>query len=170
MRRSDRVKQSTAIVPGSFDPITIGHLDIIKRASKLYDKVYVAVMINPQKNYMLRLDQRTYLAMLATQELENVEVISSAGMLWELARDKNAKAIVKGVRNYLDFEYERKMAEYNHEHWSDAETIFLPSNPKLVEVSSTEVRNLMRANKDISDIIPKEIIKELCTLVYRKGE
>ena len=159
---------SVAIVPGSFDPITIGHLDIIKRAAKLYDKVYVAVMINDQKNYMLRFDERTYLAMLATSGIKNVEVKSSVGMLWELARDLNADAIIKGIRNYNDFEYEIKMAEYNHEKWSVAQTIFLPTNPNLAEVSSTEVRRRINENIDASDILPKEILTELQILLSRK--
>ena len=148
-----------AIIPGSFDPITLGHLDIIKRATKLFDKVIVAVMINPDKNYMYSMEQRTQLAMLATADVENVEVIPSTGMLWELARDLNACAIVKGVRNFVDVDYEMKMAKFNLAHCPEIETIFLPASSELAEVSSSRVRFLINHNMITADIIP-EIVSD----------
>ena len=106
-------KQRIAIVPGSFDPITNGHIDIIRRAAELYDRVFVAVMINDQKKYRFTLEEREAIARAATEDMERVEVISSSGWLWELARDLGACAIVKGYRNETDLEYEKKMAEFN---------------------------------------------------------
>ena len=93
------MSERIAIVPGSFDPITNGHLDIIKKAAALYDKVYVAVMINDKKTYMFTLEERRMIAESATAEIGGVEVISSSGWLWELAKDLGACAIVKGYRN-----------------------------------------------------------------------
>ena len=97
-----------AIVPGSFDPITYGHLDLVERAAKQFDKVYVAVMINREKHYMFTLNQRQKIAEEAVRGIENVEVISSEGMLWKLAKDLGACAIVKGYRNEVDLAYEKK--------------------------------------------------------------
>ena len=103
-------KQRIAVVPGSFDPITNGHIDVIRRATELYDKVFVAVMINDQKNYRFTLEEREAIARAALEGLERVEVISSRGWLWELAKNLGACAIVKGYRNETDLDYEQKMA------------------------------------------------------------
>lgn len=151
--------EKIAIVPGSFDPITYGHLNIIKRAAKIYDKVIVAVMINDQKKYMFKLSARTEMVKAAVADIENVEVISSTGMLWQTAKDYNACAIIKGIRNTNDLEYESKMAKYNTEHYPEAETVFLPADNKLVDVSSTEVRERINQGKDLTDIVPKSVIE-----------
>ena len=95
-----------AIVPGSFDPITNGHIDIVKRAAAEYDTVYLAVMINAEKKYLFNIEQRTEIARAAMRELENVKVISSEGMLWQLAQKLNADAIVKGYRNQKDLSHQ----------------------------------------------------------------
>ena len=99
-----------AIVPGSFDPMTLGHLDIIKRAADLYDRVIVAVMINDSKRYTFSMEERTEIARLTCKDIENVEVISDAGLLADLAKRVGACAIVKGVRDEKDYEYEKEMA------------------------------------------------------------
>ena len=148
-----------AIVPGSFDPITYGHLNIIKRAAKIYDKIIVAVMINDQKKYMFKLSARTEMVKAAVAGIENVEVISSTGMLWQAAKDHNACAIIKGIRNTTDFEYETKMAKYNIEHFPEADTVFLPAGDNLVDVSSTEVRERINQGKDLTEIVPKPVIE-----------
>ena len=158
------VKNRVAIVPGSFDPITAGHLSIVRRAAREYDKVYLAVMINPDKKYMFTLSERVRIAEAATTEIDNVEVISSEGYLWELARDLGAVALVKGVRNENDREYELKMAEYNRAHYSDAVTVMLPTEPEYVGLSSTLVREKLLSSEDISKYLPKEaieVIKEI---------
>ena len=157
-------KQRIAVVPGSFDPITNGHIDVIRRATELYDKVFVAVMINDQKNYRFTLEEREAIARAALEGLERVEVISSRGWLWELAKNLGACAIVKGYRNETDLEYEQKMAEFNKEHNPDAETVLLKASDGLETLSSTVVRERMLNDEQIDGLLPEkaiEIIKKL---------
>ena len=155
------MEQRIAIVPGSFDPITLGHLDVIERAADEYDLVYVAVMINTQKNYMFSLDQRKRIATAAVGARENVKVISSEGMLWELAKNLGACAIVKGVRNEVDRAYEESMAEFNAAHYPAAQTVLLPAAQKYLEVSSTLVRAKILAHGDLSALLPSAAIVEI---------
>ena len=133
-----------SVVPGSFDPITNGHVNIIRRAAEMSDKVYVAVMINEQKKYLFSLDERKMIAEAACSDISGVEVISSAGMLWELARDLCAEAIIKGVRNETDRAYELDMARYNSEHYPKAQTVLLDAGDGLAELSSTLVRGVIK--------------------------
>jgi pantetheine-phosphate adenylyltransferase len=157
-------KQKIAVVPGSFDPITNGHIDIIRRASELYDKVFVAVMINDKKTYSFTLEEREAIAKVALEDMDSVEVISSRGWLWELARDLGACAIVKGYRNDTDLEYEQKMAEFNKEHNPNAETVLLKANEELETLSSTVVREKMLNDEKIDGLVPQkaiELIKKL---------
>lgn len=156
-----------AIVPGSFDPITNGHVDIIRRATELYDKVYVAVMINDQKTYKFSLEQREAIAKAALEGMERVEVISSRGWLWEIAKNLGACAIVKGYRNNTDFEYEMKMAEYNKAHNPKAETILLKADENLVGLSSTLVRDKMLQGDDLDGLLPQKAIKLIKELTPR---
>ena len=156
-----------AIVPGSFDPITIGHVDIIKRASEMYDKVYVAVMINSAKKYMFTIKQRKKIAQSAVSDIPNVTVISSEGMLWELAKSLRACAIVKGYRNEKDLAYEQEMAVFNREHYPDAETVLLRSDASLVDVSSTLVREKILMRADLSALLPQGAIDEIYKIVPR---
>ena len=160
-----------AIVPGSFDPITKGHINIVERATKLYDKVYLAVMINSEKDYMFTLEERERIARAAVEDFERVEVISSSGYLWMLARDLGACAIVKGVRNEIDREYELKMAEYNLEHYPDAETILLPTEESLAQISSTAVRQRICDKEALSEYLPDGVISEISAIfAEREGK
>lgn len=157
-------KQRIAVIPGSFDPITNGHIDVIRRATELYDKVFVAVMINDQKKYRFTLEEREAIARAALEGIERVEVISSRGWLWELARDLGACAIVKGYRNEADLEYEQKMAEFNKAHNPDAETVLLKASDGLEDLSSTVVREKMLNDEQINGLLPDkaiELIKKL---------
>lgn len=153
-----------AVVPGSFDPMTIGHINIIERASKLFDKVFVAVMINDAKTYMFTREQRTQIAKLSLAYLENVEVIFDDGMLWELALRLDACAIVKGIRDYKDYQYEFEMAQYNFKKNPNAQTVFLPCDEGAREISSTAVREKLSQGKSISDIISKNAIEYIYSL------
>ena len=153
--------KSIAIVPGSFDPITNGHIDIVKRAAEKYDKVYLAVMINPSKSYMFTISQRTDIARAAVEDIENVEVISSDGMLWELAKKLSAVAIVKGYRNDKDLEYEKNMAEFNREHYPNARTELLKADKGLCDVSSTVVRHMIEKGECLDTVLPRGAIKEI---------
>lgn len=148
-----------AVIPGSFDPMTTGHINIIERAAKLFDKVFVAVMINDTKSYMFTREQRTEIARLSLEHLSNVEVIFDDGMLWELALRLDACAIVKGIRDYKDYQYEFEMAQYNYKKNPKAQTVFLPCEEGAREISSTAVRERLANGKDISDIVSKSAIE-----------
>ena len=141
-------KMRFAIVPGSFDPITVGHIDVLKRAAALYDKVYLALLINPDKSYLFDTETRIEIAKLAISDIKNAEVVYSEGMLYSLARELGCTAIIKGVRNGTDFAYEMKMALYNKEHAPEIETLLLPCNDNLSEVSSSLVRSLIAEGKE----------------------
>ncbi|MBR6679971.1 MAG: pantetheine-phosphate adenylyltransferase [Clostridia bacterium] len=152
-----------AIVPGSFDPITNGHLDILRRAASEYEVVYLAVMINASKQYLFSIEQRTEIAKAATSDIKNVKVISSEGMLWRLAKELDADAIVKGYRNQNDYAYELEMAKFNEEHYPLAKTVLLKADPKLEKLSSTALREKLARNESIEELIPKAAAE----LVYK---
>ena len=153
-------KYKVGIVPGSFDPITVGHLDVICRAAELCERVVVAVMINADKKYMFTLDERKKIAESALEGAENVEVISSDGMLYELASALSADAIIKGVRNERDREYELAMAEYNSARCG-AVTVLLDANEALTEVSSTLVRECIEKGSSLDMLLPRGAICEI---------
>ncbi len=158
-------KYRIAIVPGSFDPITVGHIDILRRTAALYDKVYLALLINPGKKYLFDTETRIEIAHLAASDIPNAEVVYSDGMLYALARELSCSVIVKGVRNETDFAYEMKMALYNRELAPEIETVFLPCDEKNADISSTLVRNLLAEGKEdeAAKILPQgaiEIIKK----------
>ena len=146
---------SIALIPGSFDPITLGHVNIIERAAKMFDKVVVAVMINDSakyheglssKQYMFTMEERLEIAKLSLSHIENVEVIARRGLLIDLFDEIEATAIVKGIRNSADLEYEMIHAKWNKAHNDRAETLFLPADESLTAVSSTKVRELIGSN------------------------
>ena len=153
-----------AVIPGSFDPMTTGHINIVERASELFDKVYVAVMINDTKSYMFTREQRTTIAKLSVAHLSNVEVIFDDGMLWELALRLDACAIVKGIRDYKDYQYEFEMAQYNYKKNPNAQTVFLPCDEGAREISSTAVRERLSRGEDISDVISKMALAYIYSL------
>ena len=159
-----------ALIPGSFDPITLGHVNIIERASKMFDKVYVAVMNNDSskhsaalssKKYMLDIEDRLELVKLSVSHVENAEPIASSGMLIDLFDEFGAHAIVKGIRNEKDLEYELIHAKWNKEHNERAETVFLPAAENLCSVSSTLVRGLIAEKKfdDLEKIMPPKALE-----------
>lgn len=147
-----------AIVPGSFDPITYGHIDIVKRALCEYDKVFLAVMINASKEYMFSLEERSEIAKAALSEFPNVEVIASDGMLWQLAKDLDAVGIVKGYRNDRDLAYEEEMAIFNAQHYPQAKTRLLPASDVWSTVSSTVVRQRIRDGLPLEGFLPQSAI------------
>jgi pantetheine-phosphate adenylyltransferase len=138
---------SLALVPGSFDPMTVGHLDIVKRALALYDEVVVAVLVNPAKKYAYTMAERTKMAELTVAGLDRVRVVSSEGLLVDLFDELQADVIVKGIRNEQDRVYEEEMAEWNVSHNPRAVTVFLQAADDYEEISSTSVRNLLREEK-----------------------
>lgn len=152
------MRERIAIVPGSFDPITNGHIEIIKKASQMYDRVFVAVMINDQKQYMFNMEERKSIAEVCLEDIENVEVISSDGWLWMLAKELNACAIVKGYRNDIDLAYEQKMAEFNAEHYPDAKTVLIKADDSFTTLSSTVVRERIVNNLPLQEYLPQKAI------------
>ena len=163
-------EKTVAIVPGSFDPITYGHIDIAKRAAKDYDIVYLAVMINDQKRYLFTLQEREEIARLALSGIENITVISSDGMLWKLAEELGADAIVKGYRNNVDYEYEMKMAEFNSSHNPKARTILLKADQSLTTLSSTLLREKIAKSESIDAYLPKPAADKIIDILKKKRD
>lgn len=133
-------RERIALVPGSFDPFTVGHRDVVLKAAAVFDRAVVAVMVNDQKKYMFSSEQRVDIARLSLADIPNVEVIYDSGMLVDLFDKVGASAIVKGIRNAEDLAYENKMAKYNSEQNPRAVTVYVPAEDGHAEVSSTAVR------------------------------
>ena len=151
----------TAICPGSFDPVTLGHLDIIERAAELFDEVIVLVMSNKsKKNSLFTIEERIDL-LKRTVKSENVKIDTYDGLLVGYAEKKNAVAIVKGLRAMSDFEYEFMMALTNKKLNSRVETVFLASDERYMYLSSTTVREIASYGGDISRFVPAEILDDL---------
>ena len=151
----------TAIYPGSFDPITLGHLNIIKRAALCFDKLIVCVMVNSQKNGLFTPEERVELIRRVVSQLPNVEVDASSVLLAEYARQRRARVIVKGLRAVSDFESEVQMAVVNRKLNPNVDTMFLPSNEKYTYLSSTVVKEMVRNGVELADFIPREIIADV---------
>ena len=149
-----------AIYPGSFDPVTVGHLNIIRRASEIFDKLTVCVMVNAGKNPMFSLEERVELIRRVTRDLPNVEVDNSGELLAEYARKKGKCVIVKGLRAGSDFESEFQMAMINHKLNPDLDTMFLTAEHQYTYLSSSMVKELGRYGADLSDFLPSEIIPD----------
>ena len=145
---------TTVICPGSFDPVTLGHLDIITRASKMFDKVLVAVLVNSGKHPTFSTEERMELLREATAELGNVEVVSFAGLLAEYCKNSGVRTIVKGLRAVSDFEYEFQMALANKKLNPQLETIFLTADADSTFLSSSMVREICSMGGDISNFVP----------------
>lgn len=142
-----------ALTPGTFDPITLGHLDIITRASCLFDEVIVAVAQSTPKKTLFTIEERTELAREATKHLPNVKVESFNNMLVDFAKDSGAKVVVKGLRAITDFEYEFQMNAMNHQLDYDLETTFIMSPPKFMYLSSSIVREVAALGGDVDKFV-----------------
>ncbi|WP_200823532.1 pantetheine-phosphate adenylyltransferase [Actinacidiphila yanglinensis] len=149
-----------AVCPGSFDPITNGHLDIIARASRLYDTVHVAVMINQSKKGLFDIDERIALIEEVTADLGNVRVESFHGLLVDFCKQHDIPAIVKGLRAVSDFDYELQMAQMNI-GLSGVETLFVPTNPAYSFLSSSLVKEVAQWGGDISHLVPPPVLEAL---------
>lgn len=157
------MKNSIAICPGSFDPVTKGHLDIITRSSKMFEKVIVVVMSNAKKinATSFSIEERMEMLRRATADLPNVEVDHSEGLLAEYAAEKNASAIVKGLRAVTDFEYEFQMALANKKLNPMVETVFLTTSAENMYLSSSMVKQIASMGGDISDFVPEVIHSDI---------
>lgn len=159
---------SIAIYPGSFDPVTLGHLNIIKRASCCFDKVIVCVMVNANKQGLFTHEERVDMLRRVTERFSNVEVDFSNELLASYAKRRGAHVVVKGLRVVSDFEQEVQMALTNRKLNPELETMFLPSSEKYTYLSSTVVKELARYGADLTDFIPREIVDEVNTRIQEK--
>ncbi len=150
-----------AVYPGSFDPITCGHLDIIKRSCKLFDKVIVAVLDNSQKTPLFSVSDRIELIKKCTKDIPNCEVESFGGLLVDFAKQSGAHTVVRGLRAISDFEYEFQMAMLNKKLAPDVETVFMVTNLNCLYISSSVVKEICRYGGNAEGLIPEEIIKDI---------
>ena len=154
-----------AIYPGSFDPITNGHLDIITRGAKVFDKLIVGVLINVDKKGLFNIEERVELIKRVTKHLPNVEVVSFNGLLIDFVKKYDSKVILKGLRAFSDFEYEFQMALMNSQLDPNIETLFMMTSSEYSYLSSSSVKQVAKFGGNISGLVPDEIITE----VYNKN-
>ncbi len=154
-------EMNIAIYPGSFDPITNGHLDIITRGAKIYDKLIVAVLVNVDKRCLFTIEERVDLIKRVTKHIDNVEVLSFDGLLVDFAKLHNSKVILKGLRTMSDFEYEFQMALMNSKLDSDIETVFMMTSSAYSYVSSSSVKQVAKFGGNIRGLVPEELISEV---------
>ncbi len=152
---------ATALCPGSFDPVTLGHIDIVERSSRHFDEVIVAVIRNPQKTQSLfTLEERQEMLRECTAHLDNVTIAFFKGLLVDFAREHGATAIIKGLRAISDFDYELQMAQMN-QRLSGIDTFFLSTSPQHSFLSSSLVREVARFGGDVSSMVPAIVAKRL---------
>ncbi len=145
------------IVPGSFDPVTLGHLEVIKKAAQIYDEVFVVVFTNPEKTYTFSVEERVKMLILATDSLQNVIVSYSPGYVVDYMREHNIEKIIKGWRNDIDLQYEKRQADWNLSH-GGYETELWECDADFKNISSTLVRNRIRENKSLDSLVPESVI------------
>lgn len=146
-----------AVIPGSFNPPTLGHLNIIERACRIFDMVYVVAMINENKKTDFTMDESYEMLKLIGAKFQNLAVEKYSGMLYEYVLSKKADAIVKGIRSENDLQYEKNMAKYN-KYKSGVDTLLLMADEKYSDISSTKVREMVKNGQDISFLVPDEIL------------
>jgi pantetheine-phosphate adenylyltransferase len=158
----------TAIYPGSFDPISNGHMDIIKRASKLFDKLIVLVSLNPQKKYVLTDEERIETVKKSCAELKNVEVIASKSLVLDFARKENACCIIRGLRNHNDFDSEMQLFQFNHTIDNNIETMFMFPSANYLFLSSSSIKELVMFNSDIDNYVPSIVKEEILKILKER--
>ena len=150
-----------AVFPGSFDPITSGHVDLINRALPLFDKIVIAIGVNSQKNYLFDLEQRMQWLNDCFAEEDKIEVNSFKGLTVNFCKEIGANYLIRGLRNASDFDYEKTISQLNHIIGDDLETVFLISQPEYSHISSTIVREIIKGKGDISTFLPEQITKHI---------
>jgi pantetheine-phosphate adenylyltransferase len=159
-----------AIYPGTFDPITRGHIDLVERASKLFDKVIVAVAINPGKQPVFSLEERVGLVKETLKDINNVEACGFEGLLIDIAKQKNASVIVRGLRAVSDFEHEFQLAGMNRKMDANIETLFLTPAEQFTYISSSLVREIARLGGDVTEFVAPEVAQALHTKLLNRSQ
>lgn len=168
MNNAVKSGERVAVYPGSFDPVTKGHLDIITRASRQFDRLVVAVLNNKSKNPLFSVEERVELLEQVTKELPNVEVDSFRDLTANYVRVKGADVIVRGIRSVTDFEYELQLASLNKKLNKDAETIFMMTDPIYSYLSSSVVKEIASFGGEVKDLVTKEVEEALRNKVNEK--
>ena len=150
-----------AIYPGSFDPVTFGHLDIITRSSKIVDELIIGVLMNKAKTPLFSVEERVKMLKEVTKDLGNVKVVPFDGLLVEFARQQKARLVIRGLRAITDFEYEIQMSQTNHKLNPDVETIFLTTSIEYSYLSSTTVKEIASYGGDITQFVPEAVVGKL---------
>ena len=148
---------TTAIYAGSFDPFTLGHLDIVKSGAEIFDQIIIGVTYNIEKNSFIPIEDRVHLIQEAVKSIPNVEVLSYEGLTVNFAREKNVSILLRGLRNSADFEYEKELAQVNEKLDKNIKTVFLMTKPEHSFISSSAVRELVRLKSDISNFVPENV-------------
>ena len=159
-----------AVYPGSFDPVTLGHIDIIQRTAKMFDKVIIGVLRNRSKSPLFTAEERVELLKEVTADIPNVEVQSFQGLLIDFVRQNQANVIVRGLRAITDFEYELQMSQTNHKLSPNVETMFLTTSIEYSYLSSTTVREIAAFGGDVTQFVPQAVAVELEKKMKEKGE
>jgi len=157
----------TAIFPGSFDPITNGHVDLVERSSKLFDKVIVAIGLNDQKKYLFTLEQRQKWLVKICQQFPNVIVSDYKGLTVNYAKEEKADFLVRGLRNASDFDYEKTISQLNNIVGAGLETVFFIAQPGMGHISSTIVREIIKGQGDVSAFVPEFLYQDLKSTYYK---
>ena len=159
-----------AIYPGSFDPVTNGHLDVIRRASGLVDELIVGVLNNKAKTPVFSVEERVKMLKEVTKELPGVKIVPFEGLLIDFAKEMSAKMVVRGLRAVTDFEYELQMAQTNHKLAEEIETVFLTTSLEYSYLSSTIVKEVAAFGGDISQFVPEHVEEKIKSKITKKGE
>ena len=157
------------IYPGSFDPVTLGHIDVIKRASALVDHLIIGVLKNSSKTPLFSAEERVELLRRTTQDIPNIEIESYDGLLVDFADTKNADVIVRGLRAVTDFEYELQLAQTNRKLNPKVDTVFLATSVEYAYLSSSIVREIARYNGNIEKFVPENIIEDVYNKMYKRS-
>lgn len=155
------MSKKIAIIPGSFDPITNGHLDIIERSSSIFDEIIVAILVNPDKKYLFSLEERIEMIEKSVKNIKNIKVDSFSGLLVNYAKSVNSKIIVRGLRAVSDFEYEMQLTSMNKTLDETIETFYMMTNTKYSFISSSIVKGVSGFGADLSKFVPKIVSEKL---------
>jgi len=149
------------IYPGTFDPIHMGHVDIVERASRIFDEVIIAIAVNIDKNPLFSVDERIELAVGATSHFKNIKALSTDGLIADLAKEYSACGLIRGLRHVSDFEYEFQMATMNNHLNPSVSTLLMVTSDKYVHINSSMVKNVSKLNGDIAKYVPNNVLLAL---------